>query len=202
MKKGIHLPDGDVVHTIYIEIKNKHNTMNSADSSKTYIKMQGQLLEDDDCACLLVEAIAKKSQNIKWETMVDKKKVSHKRIRRVSMDRFYELVTGDENAFYKMCMKLPLVVDSIVKEEKNIDIPKDTVVDDLDKLPSIIGEEEVNIAKAMAIYMLGFSTYNGFGDKILDSFGLESKESILKKIDEYVGDNSRFADGGTHFYFF
>ena len=183
-------------------MKNKHNTMNSAASSKTYIKMQCQLLEDDDCACLLVEAIAKKSQNIKWETMVDKKKVSHKRIRRVSMDRFYELVTGDENAFYKMCMKLPLVVDSIVKEEKNIDIPKDTVVDNLDKLPSIIGEEEVNIAKAMAIYMLGFSTYNGFGDKILDSFGLESKESILKKIYEYVGDKRRFADGETDFGFF
>jgi hypothetical protein len=40
-------------------MKNKHNTMNSAASSKTYIKMQGQLLEDDDCTCLLVEAIAK-----------------------------------------------------------------------------------------------------------------------------------------------
>ena len=36
-------------------------TMNSASSAKTYIKMQGQILEDDDCACLLVEAIAKKS---------------------------------------------------------------------------------------------------------------------------------------------
>ena len=50
--------------------------MNSAASSKTYIKMQGQLLEDDDCACLLEEAIAKKSQNIKWETMVDKKRLA------------------------------------------------------------------------------------------------------------------------------
>ena len=58
------MPDGDIVHTIYVEMKNKHNTMNSACSAKTYIKMQGQILEDDDCACLLVEAIAKKSQNI------------------------------------------------------------------------------------------------------------------------------------------
>lgn len=56
-------PDGDIVHTIYVEMKNKHNTMNSTFSAKTYIKMQGQILEDDDCACLLVEAIAKKSQN-------------------------------------------------------------------------------------------------------------------------------------------
>ena len=65
---GIQMPDGDIVHTIYVEMKNKHNTMNSASSAKTYIKMQGQILEDDDCACLLVEAIAKKSQNIKWST--------------------------------------------------------------------------------------------------------------------------------------
>lgn len=44
--------------------------------------MQNQLLRDDDCACFLVEAIAQKSQNIKWQTTVDKNKVSHKRIRR------------------------------------------------------------------------------------------------------------------------
>lgn len=63
--------------------------MNSAAAGKTFIKMQSQLLKDDDCACFLVEAIAKKSQNIKWETSVDNQKVGHKLIRRVSMDKFY-----------------------------------------------------------------------------------------------------------------
>ena len=62
---GIILPEGDIVHTIYVEMKNKHNTMNSASAGKTYIKMQDQLLRNDDCSCYLVEAIAKKSQNIK-----------------------------------------------------------------------------------------------------------------------------------------
>ena len=87
-KNGITLPDGTVVHTIYVEMKNKHNTMNSSSASKTFIKMQNQLLNDDDCACFLVEAIAQHSQNIKWETTVDKQKVSHKLIRRVSIDKF------------------------------------------------------------------------------------------------------------------
>ncbi len=41
---GIQMPDGDIVHTVYVEMKNKHNTMNSASSAKTYIKMQGQIL--------------------------------------------------------------------------------------------------------------------------------------------------------------
>lgn len=53
------------VKNIYVELKNKHNTMNSSSSSKTYIKMQNQLLKDDNCACFLVEVIASHSQNIK-----------------------------------------------------------------------------------------------------------------------------------------
>ena len=64
--KGIVLPEGDIVHKIYVEMKNKHNTMNSASAGKTYIKMQNQLLRDDDCACFLVEAIAKNSQNTNY----------------------------------------------------------------------------------------------------------------------------------------
>lgn len=47
---GIKLPDGSVVHRVYVEMKNKHNTMNSA-AGKTFIKMQSQLLKDDGCAC-------------------------------------------------------------------------------------------------------------------------------------------------------
>ena len=75
---GIPIPEAGIVHTVYVEMKNKHNTMNSASAGKTFIKMQNQLLNDDDCACFLVEAIAQRSQNIKWETTVDKKKVGHK----------------------------------------------------------------------------------------------------------------------------
>lgn len=97
--EGITLPDGSVVHKVYVEMKNKHNTMNSASGGKTFIKMQSQILDDDDCACFLVEAIAKSSQNIKWEPKVDGKKVGHKLIRRVSLDQFYALVTGQEDAF-------------------------------------------------------------------------------------------------------
>ena len=101
---GIPIPDAGNVHTVYVEMKSKHNTMNSASAGKSFIKMQNQLLNDDDCACFFVEAIAQRSQNIKWETTVDKKKVGHKLIRRVSLDQCYALVTGQDDAFYHMCM--------------------------------------------------------------------------------------------------
>lgn len=159
---GIALPDGSVVHTVYVEMKNKHNTMNSASAGKTFIKMQSQLLSDDDCACFLVEAIAQKSQNIKWETTVDKKKVGHKLIRRVSLDQFYALVTGQEDAFYQMCMVLPEVIQKAVDELDSTIVPNDTVLDELRSVAAAQDVESENLAIAMAVYMLGFGGYKGF----------------------------------------
>lgn len=161
-ENGITLPEGDVVHTIYVEMKNKHNTMNSAAAGKTYIKMQNQLLQDDDCACFLVEAIAQRSQNIKWVTTVDKNKVSHKRIRRVSLDQFYALITGQEDAFYQMCMALPGVIEDVVKSGEGIKVPHDTVLEELENIAGVVGAETKELAMAMAVYMLGFNTYKGF----------------------------------------
>ena len=53
---GIAISESNIVHRVYVEMKNKHNTMNDASAGKTFIKMQNQLLTDDDCACFLVEA--------------------------------------------------------------------------------------------------------------------------------------------------
>ena len=156
---GIRTADGDVVHTGYVEMKNKHNTMNSASSAKTYIKAQNQLLEDDDCICCLVEAIAKHSQDIKWSASVDGKKVQHRRIRRMSMDRFYALITGQDDAFYQMCLVLPEVIERVI-ENAEITIPKDTV---LEELQAIADKRQVSMA--MAVYLLGFPEYIGFNGK-------------------------------------
>lgn len=154
---GIPIIEGSSVHTVYVEMKNKHNTMNSASSAKTYIKMQNQVLKDDDSACFLVEAIAKRSQNIKWSTSVDKQKVQHKLIRRVSMDQFYALVTGEEDAFYQLCLQLPTIIENILAKSDESLAPKDTVFDELN---DIAKKDEIPIALAM--YMLGFSDYIGF----------------------------------------
>lgn len=150
------------VSRIFVEMKNKHNTMNSASAAKTFIKMQSQLLNDDDCACFLVEAIAQHSQNIKWETTVDRKRVGHKLIRRVSIDKFYELVTGRKDAFYQICMHLPEVIRKVVSQLQNSTIPDDTVMIELMNIAKDKGIEDNELAIALAIYTLGFKEYNGF----------------------------------------
>ena len=159
---SIEIPSAGTVSRVYVEMKNKNNTMNSASAGKTLIKMQNQLLTDDDCACFLVEAIAQHSQNIKWETTVDKHKVGHKLIRRVSLDKFYALVTGQEDAFYQMCMVLPDVIQKAVDELGNSIVPNDTVMQELKELSKQYNFKSEDLSIAMAVYMLGFGSYNGF----------------------------------------
>ena len=77
--------ENNLLH-IYVEMKNKHNTMNSASSQKTYMKMQAKLLEDDEATCYLVEAISSKSKDDVWKISLDGQSRSHKKIRRMSMD--------------------------------------------------------------------------------------------------------------------
>lgn len=159
---SIEIPSVGTVSRVYVEMKNKHNTMNSASAGKTFIKMQNQLLKDDDCACFLVEAIAQRSQNIKWETTVDKNKVGHKLIRRVSIDQFYALVTGEDDAFYKICMVLPNTIKKAVDELGNNIVPNDTVIDELKELSKHYNFDSEDLSIAMAVYMLGFQSYLGF----------------------------------------
>lgn len=156
---GVLLPGGDKVKTVFVEMKNKHNTMNSASGAKTYLKMQAQLLADDDCACFLVEAIAKRSQNIAWKITVDKMRREHRRIRRVSMDEFYSLVTGQEDAFYRLCMALPAAVEEVVNNSAAAAVPDDTVINELHTIA-----ERKNGSFALALYFLGFGSYSGFRD--------------------------------------
>ena len=111
---GIQVSEDDRVNRVFVELKNKHNTMNSSSSGKTYAKMQSQILNDDECACFLVEVIAKQSQNIPWQITVDGQKKKHRLIRRVSIDQFYALVTGQEDAFYQLCMVLPGAIDRAI----------------------------------------------------------------------------------------
>ena len=172
--EGHLIEEADRVHKVYVEMKNKHNTMNSSSSQKTYMKMQNALLRDDDAACFLVEAIAKQSQNVIWRTTLDGNKVSHKRIRRVSIDKFYEIVTGQHDAFLQICFALPEVVNDVLKGTESVSMPQDTVYEELlERAKKFMNvDSDMDIAMMLSMYMLGFSTYNGFEERF--GFALNS----------------------------
>ena len=88
--------------------------------------------------------------------------MGHKLIRRVSLDQFYALVIGQEDAFYQMCMVLPSVIQKAVDELEGSIVPHDTVIDGLKALAKKQDIDDENLAVAMAVYMLGFGSYRGF----------------------------------------
>ena len=44
--------------SLFADIKNKHNTMNSSASAKTYMRFQNTIIKDRNAKCFLVEIIA------------------------------------------------------------------------------------------------------------------------------------------------
>lgn len=137
---------------IFCEIKNKHNTMNSASAQKTYMRMQNKILKDDQATCYLVEIISKKSQDAVWEITNEGEKFHHNRIRRISVDRFYNLVFEDSQAFLKLCQQLPNIIEDVVNDS-DFDTTVNTVYAELsDVSPDLL----------KSLYLLAFKTYEGF----------------------------------------
>ena len=116
------------------------------------MKMQKQLLNDPGSTCMLVEAIAKRSQNIVWKATLNGEKYEHERIRRVSMDKFYEIVFGDKYAFMKLCKALPTILNDVI-EETHRGIIENSVYDEL---------KEISSDTFKSLYLLAFKTYEGF----------------------------------------
>lgn len=137
---------------IFVEMKNKHNTMNSSSSQKTYMRMQSVLIKDSAATCMLVEVIATKSQNVKWIVSLDGERVENENIRRVSIDQFYALVTGEQTAFKQLCEKLPMVIEDVIAiiVQKN---SVNTVFSELEKISP-------NLLKSL--YLLAFKKYQDF----------------------------------------
>jgi len=149
-KKGFDIVNE--LDKIYVEMKNKHNTMNSSSSQKTFMRMQSQLLKDSDSHCYLVEVIAERSQNKIWKVSLDGISTNHKNIRKVSIDKFYEIVTGEKEAFKQLVETLPSVMDDVLKSVQLQNI-ENTVYKELQKI-------DHHILKSL--YLLSFKNYEGF----------------------------------------
>lgn len=126
--------------------------MNSESSRISYITMQDKILRDENTICMLVEVIAKKSQNIPWKTSVEKQPFEHANIRRVSIDKFYEIVTGDPFAFRNLCWVLPMVLDDVLASIDTKTIENSVLVELQTISPDLL----------KSLYLLSFSHYNGF----------------------------------------
>lgn len=66
------------------------------------------------------------------------------------MDKFYEIVFGDNTAFSRLCKALPDILDDVMRQEPSIKL-KNTVYEELN------GDDFFR-----NLYLLAFKTYDGF----------------------------------------
>jgi Eco47II restriction endonuclease len=146
---------------IYVEIKTKHNTMNSSSSQRTYQRMEQEIKQNPQAQCYLVEIIAKKTQDKPWKPNFGGMKTeTNERIRKISIDKFYEIITGDKQAFFKLVVSLPPLLKEIVAEEGIIQTGENTVLTELEKQ---------NPNHLLALFNLSFQQYEGFKEFLEDN---------------------------------
>ncbi|TCO05417.1 Eco47II family restriction endonuclease [Natronoflexus pectinivorans] len=102
-------------NTLFADIKNKHNTMNSSASEALFQKLARYADDYKQAKCYWVQILAKGSFNEHWKGDINGKEYSHSRVCKISGDQFYALLTGKKNAFFELYKALPVAIDDFLK---------------------------------------------------------------------------------------
>ncbi|NEN22009.1 Eco47II family restriction endonuclease [Cryomorpha ignava] len=104
--------------TLFADIKNKHNTMNSSSAESLFQKLARYADTYKDAKCYWVQILAKSSFNEKWTGDINGKEYSHSRVYKISGDQFYAIVANKETAFFDMYNALPNAISDFMEALK------------------------------------------------------------------------------------
>ncbi|GLB47719.1 Eco47II family restriction endonuclease [Neptunitalea lumnitzerae] len=100
--------------TLFADIKNKHNTMNSSSAEALFQKLARYADDYKKAKCYWVQILAKNSFSEHWVGDINGKEYSHSRVFKISGDQFYSLLTGREKALYELYKALPIAIDDFL----------------------------------------------------------------------------------------
>ena len=104
--------------TLFADIKNKHNTMNSSSAESLFQKLARYADTYKKANCYWVQILAKSSFNERWTGEINGKEYSHSRVYKISGDQFYSLLTGQKDALFQLYKALPLAISDFLKTIK------------------------------------------------------------------------------------
>jgi len=105
--------------TLFADIKNKHNTMNSSSAEALFQKLARYADTYKQAKCYWVQILAKGSFCQLWSGEINGKEYSHSRVYKISGDQFYALLTGEEDALYQLYKVLPLAIKDYMDSVKH-----------------------------------------------------------------------------------
>lgn len=119
-------------NTLFADIKNKHNTMNSSAAEALFQKLSRYANDYKKAKCYWVQILAKSSFCELWHGEINGKEYSHSRVYKISGDQFYALLSGQEDAFFQLYKALPLAISDYLKsiDSQNV-IKENSALDEI-----------------------------------------------------------------------
>jgi hypothetical protein len=102
-------------NTLFADIKNKHNTMNSSAAEALFQKLKRYADDYKQAKCYWVQILAKGSFCDLWSGDINRKEYSHSRVYKISGDQFYALLSGQQDAMFQLYKALPNAIKDYLK---------------------------------------------------------------------------------------
>lgn len=145
-------------NTLFADIKNKHNTMNSSSAEALFQKLTRYADDYKKAKCYWVQILAKGSFNEHWKGEINGKEYSHSRVFKISGDQFYALLSGQNDALFQLYKALPKAIRDYLKSvEKNDSIKENSALDEISSTT-----EKTNRSILDQITFENYSYYLGF----------------------------------------
>jgi hypothetical protein len=107
--------------TLFADIKNKHNTMNSSAAEALFQKLARYADDYKKAKCYWVQILAKGSFCDLWRGDINGKEYSHSRVYKISGDQFYALLSGQDDAMFQLYKFLPVAIKDYLKSANKIE---------------------------------------------------------------------------------
>jgi hypothetical protein len=119
-------------NSLFADVKNKHNTTNSGAAEALFQKLSRYADIHKKSKCYWVQILAKKSFCELWRGDINRKEYSHSRIYKISGDRFYALLTGEEDALFQLYKVLPVAIKDYLKSiDPNKDVDTNSALEEI-----------------------------------------------------------------------
>lgn len=140
-------------NTMFADIKNKHNTMNSSSAEALFQKLSRYADDYKKAKCYWVQILAKNSFCELWKGDINGKEYSHSRVYKISGDQFYALLSGKQNALFQLYKNLPIVINDYLHSIEKSGLAKENSA--LDEVKS-----ETETSKRTILDQITFENYS------------------------------------------
>lgn len=140
-------------NTLFADIKNKHNTMNSSAAEALFQKLKRYADDYKQSKCYWVQILAKGSFCELWSGDINGIEYSHSRVYKISGDQFYALLSGQQDAMFQLYKALPNAIKDYLKSVEEADeIAENSALEEI--------KSETKTSKRTVLDQITFENYS------------------------------------------